>query len=186
MPGGRRCRSATLPECFEYAHTSFLIGESSRRGKAGAAWGCRPTEHPLPPFPARWPQRMLARQSRSSRGHSLSARYRSRLRRIRSTTSFWVVSSSPLSESARLLGKAGVSVPVGSPSCGLLGKRALTPSAYFGSFVSGGSASGSHQRLRCSRTLDRKETLVRSSPTRQAAFFSTLNNSPRSPAQWDA
>ena len=34
-------------------------------------------------FPARWPQRMLARQSRSSRGHSLSARYRSRLRRIR-------------------------------------------------------------------------------------------------------
>ena len=36
-----------------------------------------------PTFPARWPQRMLARQSRSSRGHSLSARYRSRLRRIR-------------------------------------------------------------------------------------------------------
>ena len=34
-------------------------------------------------FPARWPQRMLARQSRSSRGHSLSARYRSRPRRIR-------------------------------------------------------------------------------------------------------
>ena len=26
----------------------FLSGESSRRGKAGAAWGCRPTEHPLP------------------------------------------------------------------------------------------------------------------------------------------
>jgi len=34
-------------------------------------------------FPARWPPQMLARQSRSSRGHSLSARYRSRLRRIR-------------------------------------------------------------------------------------------------------
>ena len=53
--------------------------------------------------------------------------------------------SSPLSESARLLGKAGVSGPVGSPSCGALGKRALPPSAYFGSFVSGGSASRSHQ-----------------------------------------
>ena len=26
----------------------FSSGESSRRGKAGAAWGCRPTEHPLP------------------------------------------------------------------------------------------------------------------------------------------
>ena len=89
----------------------------------------------------------------------------------------WALSS-PLSESARLLGKAGVSVPVGSPSCGLLGKRALTPSAYFGSFVSGGSASGSHQRLRCSRTLDRKETLARSSLTRQASFFSTRDNSP--------
>ncbi|MBR6673238.1 MAG: hypothetical protein IKL39_00705, partial [Mailhella sp.] len=29
-------------------------------------------------------------------------------------------------------------------------------------------------------------TACRSSPTRQAAFFSTRNNSPRSPAQWDA
>ena len=48
------CRSGVgvvarkLPACFEFAHSSFLSDESSGRGKAGAAWGCRPTEHPLP------------------------------------------------------------------------------------------------------------------------------------------
>ena len=82
MEKGRRpqepgCRGAEALGLLASSQPYFFSGESSRRGKAGAAWGCRPT------FPARWPQGMLARQSRSSRGHSLSARYRSRLRRIR-------------------------------------------------------------------------------------------------------
>jgi hypothetical protein len=120
------CRGATLAECLPASHSNLFEDESSRRGKAGAAWGWPP--HGAPPsIPRRQPR--------------------------------WAPSS-PLSESARLLGKAGVSVPVGSPSRGLLGKRALTPSAYFESFVSGGRASRSSQRLRCSRTLYRKETLA--------------------------
>ena len=77
LAGRLFCRSSEALGVLTGSQPYFLSGESSRQGKAGAAWGCRPT------FPARWPQEMLARQSRSSRGHSLSARYRSRLRRIR-------------------------------------------------------------------------------------------------------
>ena len=77
LAGRLFCRSSEALGVLTGSQPYFLSGESSRQGKAGAAWGCRPT------FPARWPQEMLARQSRSSRGHSLSVRYRSRLRRIR-------------------------------------------------------------------------------------------------------
>ena len=36
------------PGGFPEASISFSSGEHSVQGKAGAAWGCRPTEHPLP------------------------------------------------------------------------------------------------------------------------------------------
>ena len=130
------------------AHTSFLSGESSRQGKAGAAWGCRPTEHPLP-TPAGNP-----------------------------AVSF----SSPHSDSARLLGKAGVSDPVGSPSRASHGPCALASCAFFDSSVSGRSASGSSRRKRGFRPVSngyrkgvaRREeatsSFARSSLTRQADF----------------
>ena len=49
MPKRRLRRGATLPACFEYAHTFFLSGESSRQGKAGALWETAfPLLRPLP------------------------------------------------------------------------------------------------------------------------------------------
>ena len=117
-------------------------------------------------FPARWPQRMLARQSRSSRGHSLSARYRSRPRRIRKPPS--IPRSTPSlggrrEPCFRLLPAFGKSredrfLPA-SPSrvshgpCALARRagscfRALTPRAFSVPRVSGGSASRNCQRKR--------------------------------------
>ncbi len=75
--GSRRRALGVLAVSLPY----FSSGESSRQGKAGAAWGCRPTEHPLP-TPAGNPAIFLLAAFRP----------------------------------ARLLGKAGVSDPVGSPS----------------------------------------------------------------------
>ena len=48
-----------------------------------------------------------------------------------------------------------------------------------------GEGEGSREKRR-SRTLDRQEPNTRSSLTRQAAFFSKEDNSPRSPARCDA
>ena len=36
------------PGLLTEASSAFSSGEHSVQGKAGAAWGCRPTEHPLP------------------------------------------------------------------------------------------------------------------------------------------
>jgi len=66
-----------LSECLPQVNLACLKLSLPDRGRRVLLGASRPT------FPARWPQGMLARQSRSSRGHSLSARYRSRLRRIR-------------------------------------------------------------------------------------------------------
>ena len=110
----------------------------------------------------------------------------------------WALSS-PLSESARLLGKAGVSVPVGSPSRTSHGLCALTTRAFSENLVSGGRASRSYQRetrlsplgqgarkTEVQRNMKAEKVLARSSPASLVPFFSTLDNSLLSPAQCDA
>ena len=42
------CRGAEALGVLAGSQSSLFEAESSRQGKAGAAWGCRPTEHPLP------------------------------------------------------------------------------------------------------------------------------------------
>ena len=138
----RWCRGTRLPACFEFAHTSFLSGESSGQGKAGAAWGCRPTEHPLP-TPAGNPALFLLAAFRP----------------------------------ARLLGKAGVSDPVGSPSRALLGPMRTSPQSVLRDPLIRGKSFDKPPAGK--ETFGPKEKGVRicaarSSPTGQAARFSAL------------
>ena len=161
------------------AASTFFSDESSGQGKAGALWETAfPLLHPLP-------------SPRSTPSFEVSPRAVFRLR------------------TAFRKGRASRFLPA-SPSRGSHGPRALTqrasfcraalaPYAFFESFVSGGSALGSHQRLRNfrpwmdigtrisrpawrgegrqerlrSRTLGRQEANARSSPARQAARVST-------------
>ena len=151
----------------------FSSGESSRRGKAGAAWGCRPTEHPLP-TPAGNPAGSRIHSSSHGSGFAFAVSSESRPASFgmdvgtRCGLQGWTCPGEELRKATSNCGTAPLDGHRGAMLPAFLAK---------GRGVRKSDAPG--------RLIDRRRS-AQSSLTRQAASFSTRDNSPRSPARCDA